>query len=129
VTKYDLNKDKCSIAQKSNKKSQVFFIHCHSSAPLGRHPILNFANSHVKRSTSDTEIDRDGVIKTDVTPALSSRDFVARVRDFIVKSRRTEHSSSVQKRECATAKNSRDAPCHTGDFARAIKTRARKSLV
>ena len=49
-------------------------------------------------------------------------DFVARVRDFIAKSRGIEHSA-IQKPSCATANNSRDELCHTRDFVARFKLR------
>ena len=54
--------------------------------------------------------------ETNITRAFLSRDFVVRVAE----SHRTEYIS-IEKQTCATAKNSRDKPCHTGDFARAMQ--------
>jgi len=52
--------------------------------------------------------------QTDVTPAISWRDFVARGRDFIAKSHRTE-TELLDREKLA------DTPRHTGDIACAIQ--------
>jgi len=58
--------------------------------------------------------------QTDVTPAISWRDFVARGRDFIAKSHRTE-TELLDREKLA------DTPRHTGDIACAIQL-ARENL-
>jgi len=78
-----------------------------------RHPLSAATSSAC--SISATPLIR----KTDVTPAILSRDFVARGRELIAKSRRIEHSSCIQKQSFATAKkNLCDTPCRMASHLR-----------